>query len=152
MFRAISLFVFGLTSLVFVSVVPAVAALPTAPRLRRNMVMRCDLNETLFHPHAGANDTTTVAPVPHPSTHKATTTTTSPKTGALEWPGMPDPETAPPTGQPITASPPMGNQGGGLTTDDVPGEMPFGGGILSTPSFEKEAVDEGLDEGGLHTN
>ena len=135
--------------LLALSVAGAVALPNTTPRLRRKMVLRREMNETIYSHHTvAANDNTTLAMVPraqHNTTKSNSSAETEPKTGALEWAGMLDPESPAPTSQSITVSAPMGNQGGGLTTSDVPNEMPFGGGILNTPS-EKEAVVEEKDK------
>ncbi|GAB5033742.1 Hypothetical protein NocV09_01500570 [Nannochloropsis oceanica] len=57
------------------------------------------------------------------------------KTGTLEWAGQAQ---ATPNDTVVSVSNPMGDQGGGLT-DQIPGMMPFGTGIVSVPVDKGEA-------------
>jgi hypothetical protein len=58
------------------------------------------------------------------------------KTGALEWAGQAQ---ATPNDSVVSVSNPMGDQGGGMT-DQIPGMMPFGTGIVNVPVDKGEVV------------
>jgi len=78
------------------------------------------------------------------STHrKAPLANQEDKTGGLEWAGQAQ-ATAAPAYSGVSVSAPMGDQGAGLT-DQVPGTMPFGTGIVNIP-IKDEVVAAASDE------
>jgi len=108
-----------------------------AVHLRRGMVMRRDWNTSIDNNTASFNFDKKFSGKVYIQMNLNETQDSvpyaDPKTGALEWAGQAE-ATAAPNYPGIQVSAPLGYQGQGLTSDDVPGEMPFGGGILNTPS------------------